>query len=356
MIPFSDQEPPVLQTQVTQLQPSRKNLNSTYALLTWIWRHKWVSAIVLLLVSALLFVMITPDEVIPDLPPPLIAPNSIQPSSIRSVVFTGSNPNLPDSFTIYRGDTTPISVDAFMQELASDLSLDAVEGSVRFYQNAALASTLTYNEAQKIVTFQRRQNDYPVENAPPIDIERIVAQAQQFIHNELGFPQYVPNVTGIGFYGEESEVTAATAEFIEVPFSYTIDGYPVAVSNSSLPPATATVNRNNEVFRVDVYVPLPFPKAILQAKPVSVDTALDQIRKNNASILSSSLKSGGIIELERIDTLSFSKVELQYRFDTANNVYYPYYVFTGEAKTNRADEAYEVVVGTPAILTVPTSN
>lgn len=340
---------------VAEQQPTPVQKPPIIRLLAWARRNIWLSSILLLLVLTLVLVILTPETQQSDLTAPQWQTDGVRPANLKTVTFTGTEPALPDTIALYQGSSQPPDPEQFMTDLGSQLGLNRVSNEQLFWFNPATDSSLTYNAAQHTITFLKRQNDYEVESVPELDLSRVIQQATQFVHNEFGLTSYIPEPDQVVFLGEESTANAATAEFIKVPFAYQLDNFPVKYTTSIEPPVAVTVNRLYEVFRIDLYVNLPTPTAPASLEPLTVSQAIEQIRQNTGSIISSSLESGALIELERITDLTLDAAKLQYRYDPNSNVFYPYYEFSGQATTDRSDERYNVVIITPAVLTAKPS-
>lgn len=343
------------QTNDQNLKAPQQSPGFLKALLRFAWKNKWLTTIILLLLFTLLLIIITPENQASNTPPPQIATQTILPTNLKTVVFSGTEPELPEEITVFQGSTTPLEVEQFMSDFAQIFGLTASPTRRFFWMDITGEKTLTYNPSQQVVTYLKRQNDYAHES-PAFDISRAISTAEQFIKNELSLTEHSAVVDQIEYLGDEGAKTAATAEFLQIPFVKNLHGLPVRFAKSISPPLTISLNHEYEVYRIDMYITTPDPVPMISTTPLTVDQALENIRQNNATIISSSLDLGGIIELQRIESLALTAASLQYRYDPTNNIYYPYYEFIGTAQTDRPGELYTITIVTPAVSVAPSSN
>lgn len=251
----------------------------------------------------------------------------------QSVEFSGSLPSFPQVLPLY--SSTPLTSDLreFSTKLAQKLQLkeSGVEG---YWVRENKTSFLLIDEVSQAVT-------YTVQASPevetPLSYETALVPAQDFL-DSLGFSSLSPQKDQVLYFndlhGAPLQNVSASAIII-IPFTLTVDGFPLYAENSSLPVALITLSsRGIEAAR---FLPYQYTQAQVEktysTRPV--ENALQEIKSGGGTFLTIGVNNRAQtpidVSVQDFSSIIFTQVSLEYR--SVDQTYFPYFRFVGTATT-----------------------
>ncbi len=145
-------------------------------------------------------------------------------------------------------------------------------------------------------------------------------------------------------------VEASDAGLMEIPFGYSLEGYPVLLERSVLYPVTITINADNQLQKA-VFQPFFLtPTVSGRIKTLTIPQAIANINDDRATIISSHYQGFESEALDTIQSGSLHTVTIEYRVSPDTKLIVPYYRFAGQLK-NTADQEFFAEIITPAVQT-----
>ncbi len=309
------------------------------------WKVTLIFLIVLILLITGLIRVLTPPIANPVIESPLIKTNFDDTTSdLSKITYTGNKLTPPEKIKIVK--TTPGSNLATVgNTIITNLNLSKTEEGV--WENDEW--TLLYIEIPGFYELIRKNQTNTlkiVSKTESIQVAQNFVSTTLQVQNLSYVDQYVEFFAGT----EELEPTNEfKANIMRIPFSYTVDGYPVYVERQGALPITTMINSNNQVIKVTIRE-LPFTfSSIQEATPISVDQAVKNMNsKNVGSILSASNRGLATPDLVGNISGNLKSVIFEYRYDGASQAIYPFYRFFGSLKEANG-ESFNAELITPAI-------
>ncbi|PIR58991.1 MAG: hypothetical protein COU69_02525 [Candidatus Pacebacteria bacterium CG10_big_fil_rev_8_21_14_0_10_56_10] len=133
-----------------------------------------------------------------------------------------------------------------------------------------------------------------------------------------------------------------------VPYGYRLAGWPLVQDLSGQAVVVVGVDRDGELVSLSFTDQLLGFSAVGEKTLIDIDQAVGNIKANQALVGRASPEKNVGIDIDAITSASLESVSLEYRFDPANNLTYPFYRFSGRGTNSRGDQL-ELEVVTPAV-------
>jgi hypothetical protein len=273
-------------------------------------------------------------------------------SQILDIQFQGEPPLLPKKLSIAAVEQLPQTAQDVVDILSKNYNLSK-NNSVDNVWEGREGGLLTQDPYSKEYTFffPYKENNDLTELSP----ENLTEKARSFMINTFSNTDIIFISSKIEELPDQEELSPIgesnkNGELFLIPFSYKIDGEPVFFAKNSLVPFRLTLDKRGN-FRTLRFTPNFFKFSPIQNKDtISVDQAINNIKKGQASIITSYSDELINIDIKKIKKLIVSSVEIEYRPDQDNGFAYPFFRLSGTA-TNEQNTLLKVEVITPAIET-----
>jgi hypothetical protein len=308
-----------------------------------------ILVIIFLVVAAILRVLTPPPITIPQ--NQVFSQNFDGTQTLfGDIRFTGDIPSFPSKMMIGQIRPTQITEEYVVNQLVTkhqlkkldapanmwvgetySLNKDQQTGNYFLVKNEVPDQTATINKTQAITTATNSLQ----QAFPDISMKPFESQAQYFTANV-----------------EPKEVDPNQAQIMLIPFGYTLSDLPVLYQTQNLFPFEIYITADNQLQKL-IFNPRFIQITPLQEQTIiSIPQAIENMKKGNVSIISSSLDDTNPGDFSQISTANLTSVALEYRFDQKTPLVYPFYHFSGVGKNiENQDLTLEVI--TPAVTTVP---
>lgn len=274
-------------------------------------------------------------------------------SIFLEVSYSGQQSEIPESFSINTYDIPNINFDEVKNNLISNLNLEANPNIDTIWANDEWY--LNYQpETNKYILLNLIESENSHDEDLPIGFNRegLTNFAENEINKIFSNLDLIIQTENIDFWPNEHEFIEKTtidrATLADIPFTYSIDGFPLFYQKEASFPFKLTVF-SNLTFGKMTYFPFSIePQVIGNRKSLSVDQAIENIRSNKfASIISNAQERGTELKIDTILSVNFETYSIEYRVDEEQGLIYPFYRFSGNAETTNDNLWVEVL--TPAV-------
>lgn len=268
-------------------------------------------------------------------------------STFKQISFVGTPITIPANFHIYQGQNSPGTAEELAARIVREYQL-APEGSRDNYWLGERQS-ITKNNYENHYLFinvgTEERNSVPLLTNETIEaclnfyrkynlLLGLQAQTQDIIYFTDGFE---PTTTG-----QENAVRA------HIPLTYSLDGYPLYLENRDDYPFFCRVNNYYELERVVFRDLFQTFQSVRELPALTIDQAVANIKAGQASIIRAESRIAFVIDLNWIDRADLTAVKIEYRYDEALRVAYPFYNFSAQL-TNSAGINIDANIITPAV-------
>lgn len=281
-------------------------------------------------------------------PPSVLTSPTGTTTRFQSVEFSGSIPSFPQDLPMYSATSLPPSVREFSSTLAQKLQLKkgGVDG---YWVRENKTAFLLIDEVSQAVT-------YTTQTSPgiktPLSYEAALIPTQSFL-DSLGFSSLSPQKDQVLYFNDLHEAplqNVNASAIIIIPFTLTIDGFPLYTENSSLPVAFITLS--SQGIESARFLPHQYTQAQVERiySTRTIESALQEIRNGGGTFLTIGVNNRAQtpidVSIQNFTSIVFTQVSLEYR--SINQKYFPYFRFVGTATTpQNYTSTMEVVV--PAV-------
>lgn len=301
---------------------------------------------------AILFMQTTQRSTITPPPPPLQGNPDGSQTEFFGLIFSGTAPIIPEKMWLAR----VVSFEQSNSQELLDSLVKAFELKPSPYIDAVWVGpeySLEYDAATNEYRLSSNATITPdqVSILSPTAIPQLIAQAENTASSIFPQTSFVsfPNKTELLVgEGEFSPATETTATHLSVPFGPSFFQIPVVPEYDRALPMLIYLNARGETTKV---VARPFStkfEASTQQHALSVQEALQQIERGNASIIDSYSETTTTPKLNRVVRGDFTDATLEYRIDSTTNIMIPYYHFVGTL-INNDNDIFTADVITPAV-------
>jgi len=268
-------------------------------------------------------------------------------SQFEDIKFIGYSFEIPSELpiaTIEDSELTPAHVE---KQLIKDFQLTPLENAANVMNGPKYSLTKDRRNGNYIFA----KNEVPDE-VKIVDLEQTLEVAQNFLEEYFPNLELTPLTLKTKYYKAGFhlvETTEDAAEVVEIPFTYSINNYPVMHAHEEEFPFKIMVYSDYQIQKVS-FQPLFIKLNINQkAETISVYEAVDNINNNNkASIIAAYQDEFGELSMNNIQSGDLKSVVIEYRVDKELGIAYPFYRFKGKLK-NKENIQLRAEVITPAI-------
>lgn len=314
-------------------------------------RYLFIFAAIAMIAIAMVRILTPPQiEITPS--PQLTTSTIDQPIHFSNITFSGEKISIPKTLSVYSLQQTT-NTDSIVLALSDKFGLvqnqylDTVWNSDNY--------SLSYLESIQQYTINKNASPVEYENLPPtIDTQKALQESNDYIQNILPeYSQLSPVDKAITYFegGSHLEVTTPNkANWMLIPFTLELEGFPVYNQNSGSFPLEVLINSEYEITKV-TFTAAPLRYVSLQKNNViSIGKAVENINQQQGTVISVFNQDTQTLSLEDITKGNLTSVFLEYRVDQANQLIYPYYRFFGSIENNQGS-VFETEIITPAIAT-----
>jgi hypothetical protein len=235
--------------------------------------------------------------------------------------------------------------------LATKLSLRQSPVSNRLWLDQTQKISLHYSDSPPLISYDN-STYRDITSPQPIQLNQAIAAAVDFI-DTLNIPvSYKLNQELVGFadMGWEPEAVAPDQAFIiTLPFYQTINNTPVNIDANWLHPLSVWIGPQYQIIRFNITPPLHPITEVSVHQSLSLDEIKQQIANNQGIIISIYQTPTSQSDISRFDHVDITKLELEYRYSSANQLIYPYIKAYGTAQIADLSTGIELLL--PAIPT-----
>lgn len=276
-------------------------------------------------------------------------------TTFQELNYSGPKIEIPAELSIASIEPNSVSFDKTRDEIIENLSLIKHPEIENIWTTQAWY--FSYQPQQNLYTLidisgsdsPQLKKDLPIgfKNIDEL-IESSDQQKNNFFSNldvsaQKDFISFIPDSEE---YFSTTDANQATAAII--PYTYTIDSYPLFFEKETNFPFEIIMDSNLNFVKLNYFSLTVKPKIIGKNKTISIEQAIDNIKnKKISSIIAYYQEKGTPLKIEQIETADFSIISIEYRADKQQNLIYPFFKFQGEAKTENDTLWIEVI--TPAI-------
>lgn len=304
-----------------------------------------VVSVILIIIVTYIIQLLTPPVASPVVESTIVTQNFDQTTSdLSAITFSGNELNITSPAKIVK--TSPvINESVLVNTVIETLQLQQVSEGI--WENDSWKLLHVKNPGYYELLNKKKTDSFKT-----VEKNQAINLAQNFVVNTLKVQNHSPIDQSLTFYSglvELKETNEFKANIIQIPFSYTVDGYPVYVGQQQALPIRIMVNSNQEITKV-TFNPLPFEYAALEnVNPISVDQAVNNMNeKNLGSFIYAYKPEFTAVDLSSAITGTLKTVSFEYRYDEQKQTIYPFYRFTGTLQENNGTP-FEAEIITPAI-------
>lgn len=271
-------------------------------------------------------------------------------STIKKISFLGQELVLPEFFKIYQASVNQSIADEVANKIIAENLLVESEKRSNYWESET--SSLFKSDYENRYTF----SSYSGEEGS-LDVIIVPEQAIQtclnFYKKHQVSVELIPQLDSILYLDsglEQGVVEKNLATFMQIPLTYELDGYKVFFENQDGYPFFCRVNNQYFLERVVFKDFFQSFQESVKLPPVTINQALDNIKKGSVSIINAESQFSPKIDLNWINEAELYSVEIEYRYDDQLKIAYPFYRFEGKL-TNSAGVNIQATLITPAVAT-----
>ena len=306
-----------------------------------------IAAIVVLLVAAIIKIITPTSEkiVVND-----FAVNNYDDtqSTFKKISFSGNEITIPETFNIYQAQNSTGLADELANKLLIEYQLVADDDIENYWLSNDYA--LAKNSYEHYYTFKGATPDNGSKNLAIIANSAIEVCQNFYSKYNINLP-LIPQEDALiyldsGF--EQNVVESNQATFLQIPLTYELDGYKVFYENQNSYPFFCRVDNLYNLERVVFRDFFQEFQVVRQMSAISINQAVNNIKKGNASIIDAESDYAVVIDLNWINEADLYSVSIEYRYDSELKIAYPFYKFQAKL-TNSAGINIQAEIITPAI-------
>jgi hypothetical protein len=306
-------------------------------------------AIVVLVVSAV-FRLLTPQQIAVQQTATFTRNFDGSTTTFANIQFSGKVPDLPRQASVGITQSSTTTAQQVVDQLTSAYHLKATSQPPTTWVGSDYA--LNQNKLNNLY-YLVRNSAANVPSNQTVQVAQTTQIAQNFLQQNFPKINLQPIQSQMKYYDaglEPTEIDPSKAKIVSIPFAYVIDGLPVLYQNQGEFPFQILVTADNQIQKVVFYSHFVQISTVGQKNLLSVNQALEHIRRNNAVVVSAVKNSSAPVDFTTITSANFSSVNLEYRIDEQTQVVYPFFHFSGTA-VNKNGENFALEVITPAVET-----
>jgi len=307
--------------------------------------------ILTLFIFAIILRILTPQSITVKESPQLSTNYDNTHTQFQNVRYSGTMPQVPESFYIDATEVSGVTPELIKNQLISKYSLtpgkyvsDSWESNEYFLYQTPIDKSVVLG-----------RNVPPTPKLTSIDRKTAIQSATTILNQVFPNQQLQMIDNYIIFIGGGTSSTISTpdkAQMVRVPFSYTIDGYPVYYQNKINFPFEIIINIDYGLQKL-TFFPEFFTFAHLRKeKSIPVEHAIQNINRGFGTIVNADQPEKDTIDVQQITSANLTSVSIEYRVNDELHVALPFYHFSGTAQ-NSLGSTLSVDVITPAIATTP---
>ncbi len=270
-------------------------------------------------------------------------------STFKKISFSGEEISLPEKMKIYKINGTLDLSSELAQKMIDEYKLENVGSLENYWAKGAYILNKNTYENRYAFDLDTSQATNQVQMIPSEAIKSCLNFYSKYSVNLILIAQK-DHLVFLSGRSEQTETELARANYIQVPLSYQLDGYPVFYQNENSYPFFCKINNNYQVERV-VFKDFFYNFAPIKDLPtISLDQAVRNIKNGKASIIDAKSQLVEVIDLNWINEADLYDVSVDYRLDESLKIVYPFYKFQAKL-TNAAGINIQAQIITPAVNT-----
>lgn len=321
------------------------------------WTKYLVATVVVLIISSLILKFLTPKKA--DVQSLIQTNFDGTQSEFEKVSFVGVAPQVPNQLPTAIATQVTISSTEVIQNLAKIYNLvETTSQTENSWEWESDQYKLIFTESQNQVLFGSnmplKTQDTPPTSALPTPDASVIAASE--IISQAGLSDFLEDFSSqveflMGGGGVEGVITdAQSANYIRVIFSQSVAGYPLVFETGNKRIATVLLDTSYNLVSFEINLELINLQRQNNFQTITINQALSQINKGQASIVRSLYLGYGTNSLQKITSATLNEVNVEYWIDQNINNVVPYYRFSG-LLINDAGQEFEGSIITPAIHT-----
>lgn len=256
-------------------------------------------------------------------------------------------PVLPAEFTIYKASVASNNVLGLTQKLAAKFSLTAIPDVKNYWTNKD-QSEVIYIDAQQSSIHYSKNTNTDSQKTQPINSQKAVELAKKYLQQFPDWKDFISESEQTIFYNNDGDITVTSedqADLISVPFSPSLDTFPLRVDSQTKAFISILVDRNYQVVGFTVY-----PQSFTIQEPKFKLSSLTPERilylvQNGAGKISRISTEFPVISLPTtFDEITITKASIEYRIDSKNQQTIPYLSFYGSAQDPMAGKTTLTII------------
>lgn len=321
--------------------------NKTLHLKLSFWHYFLVFVAIALTISAILKVITPKTKTVALQNETIVSNYDKTKSTFKKIFFSGTPPTLPESFNLFRLIPSNSSAELLASQIINRNNLMADANIPNYWISSN--TFLTKSNYEKNYTFTEVLDDR--DSDVKIIRDEAIRTCTNFYSKYSIDLKLVPQEKALIFLSkgfEQVEVDEKDAYSIQIPLTYELDGYKVFYESDRDYPFFCKIDNKYNLDRVvfkDFFYNF---EAVDQMPPISIDQAIASIKSGTVSIISAQSKIADIIDLNWINEADLYSVQIEYRYDDALKIVYPFYRFQARL-TNAGGLNIEAELITPAI-------
>lgn len=268
-------------------------------------------------------------------------------TTYKKIDFSGQKIFVPEFFTIFQAKATLNLEDELANKIIREYQLEKDEKMGNYWIKDE-------NFLIKNVFENRWSFDIGSKNESafvPIVIEEAISQCANFYKKynlDLSLIAQKNSILYLGGTLEQRETDQKDAVYLQIPFTYELNGFSVFYENENNYPFFCKIDHNYEVRKIVFKDSYQVFEPAREISSLSLDQAVKNIKNGVGSIIDAQSKIANVIDLNWIIEADLYAVEIEYRYDSELKIAYPFYKFSAKL-TNSAGINIEAKIITPAV-------
>jgi hypothetical protein len=245
-------------------------------------------------------------------------------------------PEFPITLSTYTGDSNLLDITVVAQHMADYYKLKVTDNPV-IWTNSQKTMTMTIPPKKTPLNLGFDSFTVPAlfkgKNRPITTTA--VANSSKFITAYDFWENLTPQISDIKYFtastGQYISVPMESASLIQIPFTQTLNNYPLYYSNSDLPQITVLAGQNSQIVKIDATLQniSVNPTSVHTYYTLTRDQVVSQIQSNNIQVLSGPDDYVISSNLKSFPPITINQISLEYRFDPQSKLIAPYFRLSG---------------------------
>jgi hypothetical protein len=265
-----------------------------------------------------------------ELPPELLTNAEGQTSTFSTVTYTGPNKTFPETLSSYRVTSRLEYENQVLTVLKNAFQLKE-DRSKSFIQHLGPEYGMVEQELPNGKLFSFSSITPVDDDGVYISDTEALPIANEFVSQyltELPLTPIMSQIQVITQFEDYAPQSSGSGLGVRIPYTYTIENYPVFYKTSNLFPFEVLIKKTRKVEKLTFHPQfLSIGEKAQEYSVLSIPQAVENIKSGIGTVIQANSEDFGYMDINTIKNATLTDVELEYRVDEERQVALPFFRF-----------------------------